>query len=87
MTATRVYTQFDQVVDEALSRAPRTGLVDDASSQSQKLHALVAFANEVLREAEEREEKIVAYKELAADAERSAAIREANLAAAARGVL
>ena len=87
MSVTRVYTPFDEIVDEALSRAPRTGLVSDDSSQAQKLHALVTFANNVLREDEEREEKIAAYRELAADTERSAAIREANLAAAARGVL
>ncbi|HVC87182.1 MAG TPA: hypothetical protein VNC40_07130 [Gaiellaceae bacterium] len=87
MSVTRVYTPFDEIVDEALSRAPRTGLVSDDSSQAQKLHALVTFANNVLREDEEREEKIAAYRELAADTERSAAIREANLAAATRGVL
>ena len=87
MPATRIYTPFDELVGEALSRAPRTGLVSDDSSQAQKLRALVTFANDVLREDEEREEKIAAYRELAADTERSAAIREANLAAAARGVL
>jgi hypothetical protein len=87
MTATRVYTPFDQLVDEALARAPRTGLVAEGSSQAQKLHALVEFANGILREDEEREEKIAAYQELAADTERAAGIREANLAAVARGVL
>ncbi len=87
MTATRVYTALDDVVDEALARAPRTGLVSKDSSQAQKLHALVEFANGILRDDEERAEKIAAYQELAADVERAAAIREANLAAVARGVL
>ncbi len=85
--ATRVYTPFDETVAEALARAPRTGLVSEGASQAQKLHALVTFASRVLREDEEREEKLAAYRELAGDTERSAAIREANLAAVARGVL
>ena len=86
-TVTRVYTSLDELVREALGRAPRTGLVSEQASQAQKLHALVEFANETLRAEEEREEKIAAYQELAADTERAAAIREANLAAAAAGVL
>lgn len=87
MQAPRVYTPLDELVSEALQRAPRTGLVSDGASAAQKLHALVEFANEALRADEEREERIAAYQELAADTERAAAIREANLAAAAAGVL
>jgi hypothetical protein len=87
MPATRVYTPLDDLVAEALERAPRSGLVTDSASQAQKLHALIAVANETLRADEEREEKIAAYAELAADTERAEAIREANLAAVAAGIL
>ena len=87
MAAPRVYTPLDSLVAEALERAVRRGIVSADDSQAQKLHALVAVANETLRTDEEREEKIAAYEELATDTERSAAIREANLAAAAAGIL
>lgn len=87
MATARIYTALDDVVDEALSRATEAGLVAESSSKSATLHALVEYANDRLREEHEREEKLAAYKELAADTERSAAIREANLAAAAGGVL
>jgi hypothetical protein len=87
MPAQRVYTPLDELVSEALDRASRAGIVPDKASQAQKLHALVEVANNVLRADEEHEEKIAAYRELAADTERSAAIREANLAAVAAGIL
>jgi hypothetical protein len=47
----------------------------------------VAYANDHLRETEERELKLVAYRELAEDTARSAAIRDSVLAAAADGIL
>jgi hypothetical protein len=87
MPTRRVYTALDELVAEALERAPRSGLVTEEASQAQKLRALVEVANETLRGAEEREEKIAAYAELAADTERADAIREANLAAVAAGIL
>ena len=87
MTATRVYTSLDDLVSEALERASRSGLVTKEASRSQKLHALVEVANATLRADEEREEKIAAYQELAVDAERAEAIRQANLAAVAAGIL
>ena len=87
MPATRVYTPLDDLVNEALDRAARVGLVSDDASRAQKLHALVEVANDVLRADEERAEKISAYQELAADIERAEAICEANLAAVAAGIL
>jgi hypothetical protein len=87
MAATRVYTQLDDLVNEALERASRSGLVPKKASRAQKLHALVEVANETLRADEEREEKIAAYQELAADTNRADAIREANLAAVGAGII
>ena len=87
MAESRVYTPLDAIVAEALERAPQTRLVSDKASRSQKLHALVVYANEHLRDVEEREEKLVAYRELAQDTARSAAIRDSALAAAADGIL
>ena len=87
MPTSRVYTALDELVVEALERALRSGLVTEDASQAQKLRALVEVANETLRAAEERQEKIVAYAELAADTERADAIREANLAAVEAGIL
>jgi hypothetical protein len=87
MAASRVYTPLDDLVVEALERASRSGLVSPKASQAQKLHVLVEVANDTLLAAEEREEKIAAYRELAADEERAISIREANLAAAAAGIL
>lgn len=87
MTAARVYTPLDEIVIEALARASHTGLVSETGSQAQKLHALVEYANDVLRTTQEREEKLAAYEELARDTDRAAAIREANLAAVADGIL
>lgn len=84
---TRVYTSLDPLVEEALDRASRVGLVAENASRAEKLHALVEVANDVLVADEARQEKIVAYEELAADTERAAAIREANLAAVAAGIL
>jgi hypothetical protein len=83
----RVYTPLDEVVLEALGRAPQTHLVSENASRAQKLHALVAYANDHLRQTEEREMKLVAYRELAEDTARSAAIRDSVLAAAADGIL
>lgn len=87
MSATRVYTPLDDIVAEALRRAPRTQLVSATASRAQKLHALVAYANDQLRESEEREEKLAAYRELSEDTVRSAAIRDSVFAAAADGIL
>jgi hypothetical protein len=87
MSASRVYTPLDEVVREALSRAPKTHLVAPNASQARKLHALVSYANDHLRESEEREMKLAAYRELAEDTARSAAIRASVLAAAADGIL
>lgn len=84
---TRVYTSFDELVEEAMHRIADAGLVEESASNAQKVHALIELANDTLRDAEERMEKIAAYQELATDAERSQAIREANLAAAAAGIL
>ena len=47
----------------------------------------MAYANDQLREIEEREERLIAYRELAKDTARSAAIRDSVLAAAADGIL
>ncbi|MBA3332150.1 MAG: hypothetical protein H0T39_14990 [Actinobacteria bacterium] len=85
--SSRVYTPLDDVVAEALDRAPRTQLVSASASRAQKLHALVVYANDRLRETEEREEKLTAYRELSEDTVRSAAIRDSVLAAAADGIL
>jgi hypothetical protein len=87
MAPTRVYTSLDPLVNEALQRVARSGLVSEDASQAQKLHALVEVANETLRADEERAEKIAAYAELAGDTSRADAIREANLAAVAAGIL
>lgn len=87
MSAPRVYTALDSLVTEALERAPRTGLAASEDSASKKLHALVEFANAVLRADEEREEKLAAYRELAADDDRARAIRASNLRAAELGIL
>lgn len=87
MTASRVYTPLDALVAEALERATWRGLVPADASRAAKLHVLVEVANATMRADEEREEKIAAYEELVMDAERSIAIREANLAAAAAGIL
>jgi hypothetical protein len=87
VSETRVYTQFDDVVAEALERAPQTQLVSANASRAQKLHALVVYANDQLREIEEREERLIAYRELAEDTARAAAIRDSVLAAAADGIL
>jgi hypothetical protein len=84
---TRVYTPFDDIVDEAMRRVIEAGIVPETASDSKKLHALVEVANQTLRAEQERAEKIAAYQELAADAERAHAIREANLAAVAAGIL
>lgn len=83
----RIYTPIDDLVTEALERVTRRGRVAEKASRAAKLHALVEVANETLRVDEEREEKIAAYRELAADVERANAIREANLAAVAAGIL
>lgn len=87
MPMTRVYTPLDPLISEAFERASRSGLVPKNASQAQKLHILVEVANEALRADEEREEKIAAYAELAADTERAEAIRESNLSAVAAGIL
>jgi hypothetical protein len=87
MPAARVYTSLDALVNEALERVARSGLVSEEASQAQKLRALVEVANETLRADEERAEKIAAYEELAGDTNRADAIREANLAAVAAGIL
>ena len=87
MPVPRVYTALDPLVTEALERAPRTGLAASEDSASKKLHALVEFANSVLRADEEREEKLAAYRELAAGDDRARAIRASNLRAAELGIL
>ena len=87
MSVPRVYTALDSLVTEALERAPRTGLAASEDSASKKLHALVEFANSVLRADEEREEKLAAYKELAVDDDRARTIRASNLRAAELGIL
>ncbi len=87
MSVTRVYTPLDDVVTEALQRAPQTRLVSAQASRAQKLRALVIYANDHLRDTEEREQKLIAYRELDADTARSAAIRDSVLAAVADGIL
>lgn len=83
----RVYTPLDQRLEEALIRAARSGLVPSGASRSQQLRALALYADEHLRDDQEREEKLAAYRELAADADRAVAIRASVRAAAADGIL
>jgi hypothetical protein len=83
----RVYTEFDALVDEAMHRIADVGRIEQEASGARKLYALVEVANDTLRMEQERMEKIAAYQELAADTDRAQAIRDANLAAVAAGIL
>lgn len=83
----RVYTWRDQTVDGAFAHAVELRLVSETASNSDKLHALVAYADKHLVEERERKEKIAAYTELATDNERREAIYAANLQALEDGIL
>lgn len=83
----RLYTRRDNAIELALTHARQFGLVAERSSDASALHALVAFADERLVAEHEREEKLVAYRELAADDERREAIYASNLQAIEDGIL
>ena len=85
--AGRIYTKRDGRVEHALATATAVGLVDADASSAQKLHALVVYADERLTAEAERDEKLVAYRELAEDDERLEAIRAGSRLAAEHGLL
>lgn len=85
--ATRVYTQFDADLGRALETAVEAGLVAASASRSERLRALALYADQRLNDDREREEKLAAYRELAEDEERLAAIRGSVLAAVDDGIL
>jgi hypothetical protein len=81
---TRVYANRTPLMDEMLELAPDAlGLAEDASTPV-RLEAWLAYARDLF----ERERRTRAYAELAdLEDERVAAVRAANLRAAADGLL
>jgi len=85
--ATRIYTALDDTLGRALDTAVDAGLVNEGASRSERLRALALYADRRLQDDREREEKLAAYRELAQDEERLAAIRGSVLAAVDDGIL
>lgn len=83
----RIYTAHDERVEHALTIAVDQGLVAKEAPRSTQLRALVLYADERLTEQRERDERVVAYRELAKDEERLAAIEGSVLAAVEDGIL
>jgi len=85
--ATRIYTALDDTLGRALDTAVDAGLVSEGASRAERLRALALYADRRLQDDREREEKLAAYRELAQDEERLAAIRGSVLAAVDDGIL
>lgn len=85
--STRVYTRRDETVERALAHVVEFKLVSESASVADKVHVLIALADERLVADHEREQKLSAYRVLAEDEERRKSIREASFAALENGIL
>ncbi len=83
----RAYTPVDDRLAHALECAADFRLVPEGASRSERLRSLALYACERLEADAAFEQQVAAYRELAADPERSAAIKASVLQAVEDGIL
>lgn len=83
----RLYTTMTDEVAEALDAAPEAHLVVEGASAAERLRAWTLYGYHHWLAQRMRERKLEAYRELAQDEERIAAIRAANEQAIEAGLI
>jgi hypothetical protein len=86
-TKHRISTVVTPELEEAVDAAPEAQLVDRKAGEAERLRAWAVYGYRTWQAEKEREIKLAAYQELAADDERREAIRQSNLQAADAGLL
>jgi hypothetical protein len=86
-TTHRIATVVTPELEDAVEAAPQAEIVEPRASEAERLRAWALYGYRHWQAERAHEEKLEAYRRIAADEERRAAIREANLRAAEAGLL
>lgn len=81
----RLYAKPTPLLVEALDAAPRAHLVAETAPTTERLTAWAEYGYRCWREEQDRQEKVEAYRAIAADTNRQAEVRERFDGAVAAG--
>lgn len=86
MATPRVYATLTDLVEEALEHAPEALELEPGAGASRRSTAWIEYGYKRWLEDREREEKILAYRELAQDQERLGIIKRSSREAVEAGI-